>query len=138
MSKKIIFTVLAIVLIAIAGIGILLYVDKEPQKAITVDASSNNSTIKAKPNQQIIINLDSNPSTGYSWQLANSYNQAVVTKESNSFTKSSSNAIGAPGTEVWTFKAVGKGATTFNYSYSQSWETNKAPAQTKQFSITVN
>lgn len=138
MSKKIILTLLAIVVIAIAGIGVLLYLDKEPKKVITIDASSNSSTIKARPSQQIVINLESNPSTGFSWQLADSYDQAVVTKESNTFTKNSSGAIGAPGTEVWTFKAVGKGATTLKFSYLRSWETNTAPVQIKQFNITVD
>lgn len=137
MRKNIIFVVCAVVIVAIAILGTIIYIANKPPKNINIDPGATSQATQAKINQMIVINLTSNPSTGFSWQLADSYNKAVVTKESNTFTKNNSDAIGAPGTEVWTFKAVGKGSTTLDFSYLKSWEPNTAPAQTKQINITV-
>jgi predicted secreted protein len=45
--------------------------------------------------------------------------------------------VGAPGKEVWTFKAVKSGKTTINFKYVRPWEKDKAPTKTTSFQVVI-
>jgi inhibitor of cysteine peptidase len=106
------------------------------------------STIKAYSNPEetidsgmdkefiILIALESNPTTGYSWEAV--YNTAILelveeTFELGEYTKE--NIVGAGGTELFRFKGLSNGKTDITFNYKRSWETEVL--ETKVFTIDV-
>jgi len=51
------------------------------------------------------LKLKSNPTTGYSWFLT-AYNPEFLTLQTHQYVAPTSHLIGAPGYEIWTFKAT--------------------------------
>ena len=103
-----------------------------------------NTAIEVEEDQQFAIALESNPTTGYSWQLAEPLDESVVELVSSEYEKKAGGtkggegeAVGSGGEEAWTFKAVGKGDTKISFKYVRPWEKDVAPAEEKAFSVTV-
>lgn len=70
-------------------------------------------------NEIIDITLDSNPTTGYSWNFSIDENHIkLVSKDF----LSSSKKLGASGTEKFIFKALKEGETSIPMSYKRPWE----------------
>ena len=81
-----------------------------------------------------VIALDANPSTGYSWEAdANADVEFVKSKQ----VQGSSNAVGAPGTQQLTFKAVKAGSSTLTLNYLRPFEQGVPPVRTEEFDVTV-
>jgi len=84
--------------------------------------------------QQLRITLDANPTTGYLWAVDAVPDQLEQSGEPEY--SSESGAMGAGGTDVWTFvgKSAGKG--TLKLKYWRSFEPTVAPVET--FEVTVD
>lgn len=91
------------------------------------------SVKNVKLNQQFQITLDSNPSTGYSWEV--NYNPKYLKLISQNYVSSNSNIIGAPGIEIFTFKAIKNGQTYINFNYQRTWEDQ--PLKTKHYKVKI-
>lgn len=100
-------------------------------------SSARPAPIAAPAGSDITITLPSNPGTGYSWRIANKPTAGVVKHVGNVFNPPEKPMPGRPGTETWTFKAVGKGTSTIAMEYIRPFETNAKPAKTQSFSVTV-
>lgn len=70
---------------------------------------------------KIHVKLCSNLSTGFQWHYDMTEDN-VLNEEDYDFEEPGSGVTGAPGKEVWTFEAVGKGTTVINMEYSQAWQ----------------
>src|SRR5262245_6124144 len=81
-----------------------------------------------------VVALEANPTTGYSWQAAPNPNVEFVSSKQ---VQAGSNAIGAPGTQQLTFKAVKAGSSTLTLNYLRPFETGVPPVQTEDFDVTV-
>jgi inhibitor of cysteine peptidase len=71
----------------------------------------------------VLIALDSNPSTGYSWEAHFDGTMLELAEESfepGEYAKLG--MVGAGGTELFRFKAIGKGNTDITFNYKRSWE----------------
>jgi inhibitor of cysteine peptidase len=71
---------------------------------------------------ELIVNLASNPSTGFNWTQAAIATPSVLTQTDSKYVAPDTKALGAAGTQVWTFKASAKGTTTVKMDYSRPWE----------------
>jgi C1A family cysteine protease len=83
----------------------------------------------------LVLNLESNPSTGYGWQAAGLDAQILRQVDATEWVPNTPGKLGGSGTQVLRFAAVGKGQATLNLVYARPWET-AAPA--KSFSLEVN
>jgi len=122
---------------AVAGCGSSKTTPTTPTKKssakIYTEATKN---ITAKVGETFIIQLKSNATTGYQWQITGPLSPAVV-KVSNVYVppKSSDTTVGAGGVEDWTFKAVSKGDALIQMEYLQAGSnTNGGNAN---FNVTV-
>jgi inhibitor of cysteine peptidase len=106
---------------------------KSPSSQTSIDESSDGMTIQLSAGDNLIINLQSQPSTGFRWQL-DLINASVLQKVSNQFIPPSPPVIGGVGTEIWVFKAIGAGSSPISMEYSRSFESGAA----KTFNLTVN
>jgi len=128
--KKIFLLVITLILSIslIAGCGsstIKAYSNPEE----TIDSSTNKEFI-------VLIALESNPSTGYSWVAE--YDDAMLelveeTFELGEYAKE--NIVGAGGTELFRFKGLIKGNTDITFNYKRVWETEVL--DTKVFTVEI-
>ena len=93
--------------------------------------------IKVKLGQQFSLKLESNATTGYQWQLAQSLASGKVRQVEQKYITPKNGQIGTGGTEVWTFKAVGKGSTEIMFKYVRPWEKAVPPVELQTFLIDI-
>jgi C1A family cysteine protease/PKD repeat protein len=84
----------------------------------------------------LVLNLASNPSTGYGWQVRGLDTRILRQLDATEWLPDTPGKLGGPGTEVLRFAAVGKGRARLDLVYARPWETTAAPA--KSFSLEVN
>jgi predicted secreted protein len=124
-----------VAMVLAAGVGLLYINQTKNQSKIIV--SENQKNIEVKKGQELTISLTSNPSTGYSWSVDDMYNKNIIFKIGNEFEASSSKKIGAPGKELWLFKAKNEGNTKLNFRYTRLRGNDTTQLSLKSFNITV-
>ena len=80
-------------------------------------------TISIGVNQEFIIALGSNPTTGYGWQ--ESYDETIlelVEKTYKPGKEAKEDLVGAGGVEYFRFKALKTGETKITVAYKRPWE----------------
>lgn len=105
----------------------------------TLTASDNGSKVTLKVGDTLRVALDSNPTTGYSWQ-ATSSDTAVLTQAGDSTFELPTGATprpGAGGVQVMNFQAVGKGSATLTLMYVRPWETSVTPTPNDVWKVEV-
>jgi inhibitor of cysteine peptidase len=106
---------------------------ESPQNHMSIDESCDGMTIQLSVGDNLVINLQSQPSTGFRWQL-DQINASVLQKVSDQFIPPSPPVIGGIGTEMWVFQAIGVGSSPIGMEYSRSFQAGAA----RTFNITVN
>jgi len=88
-------------------------------------------------NQKIEITLETNPSTGYSWQYSCNPESGATVEENTELSKANSDKnsmiVGAPNQVTYKITKKSKKPVTCTFEYSRSWEKDTAPIQ--QFSV---
>ena len=105
---------------------------------VEVTAANNGQTVKAGVGNLVRVTLESNPSTGYNWELrdfdygaADFYGSDVVARKGGNV------LVGAPGDTVITLQAVKPGAQTITIVYRRPWEAPDQVAATFSFQLEV-
>lgn len=105
---------------------------------IDVGVADNGKTINATPGNLIRITLESNPSTGYNWELrdfdygaADFYSSDVVPRKEGNV------LLGAPGNTIITLQAVRPGSQSIVLVYRRPWEAPDQVAATFNFQLEV-
>ena len=95
------------------------------------------ATISGRAGELIIVELASNPTTGYSWMVTGQPDPTVATLMETDYQTSPSTTLGlGGGYQRWTFRLVAPGTSTIVFSYGRTWE--NAPAQNAtMFTVTV-
>jgi inhibitor of cysteine peptidase len=94
-------------------------------------------TIQCNVGGTISIVLDSNPSTGYQWQLAHSPDGELLKLLNSTYRAPITELVGAGGKEIWSFKALSVGQRTIVFEYVRSWEKNKEPVKRTTFTVNI-
>ncbi|MDZ7394162.1 MAG: protease inhibitor I42 family protein [candidate division KSB1 bacterium] len=82
---------------------------------------------------ELTVSLEGNPTTGFTWEVAELDSAAIVQEKEAEFVPHS-RLIGAPGTFTFHFRALKKGTATLRLVYRRPWE-KEVPADT--FSVRV-
>ena len=109
----------------------------QPVTAASRDESQMAEPITLAVGQQARISLAANRTTGYAWGLAKPLNESVVKQSAIDYVAPAGGGLGAGGTEVWTFTAIGTGQETVSMKYFRSFEPNGTPARETSFTIVV-
>ena len=94
------------------------------------------AVVRLRPRGKLEIALDSNPTTGYRWEVA-SMDESVLRQVGEPEFKSDSKALGAGGKTIFTFQAVSEGKTVLKLIYRRSWEKKAQPAKVFEVSVEV-
>lgn len=91
--------------------------------------------IEVEAGETFHIFLDTNPSTGYHWEIIGDLNGVEFI--STEYTADEPAAPGTGGVDVWTFKAVSSGETQITLGYFPPATDAAEPHQTVTFDIVV-
>ncbi len=98
-------------------------------------AADNGKTIRVKMGGHVSIELEGNPSTGYTWEAKDLDASMLQQVGDVEFKSSNPGLIGSGGSLTLTFKTLKTGTTILNLVYHRPWETEVKPEAT--FSATI-
>jgi inhibitor of cysteine peptidase len=101
---------------------------------ISLGDQDDGAQVDLQKGQVLVITLESNPSTGYSWATQGVEGRILAQVGEAEF-QAKSSLVGASGAEVLRFKAAGTGQTTLELAYRRPWEQGVAPE--KRFTLQV-
>jgi inhibitor of cysteine peptidase len=86
-------------------------------------------TIPLKSQEEVMVSLPSNPTTGYGWVMVEQSTDAAVSVVSKEFRTSASPAgsVGAGGVEQFRLRLLKAGRFPVTFAYRRSWEKEREP-----------
>jgi predicted secreted protein len=109
-------------------------------ETVDVNEADNGGQIELELGKLLVVTLESNPSTGYRWELVDD-NESILKQFGEVEFKSSDTSdppmVGAGGWEIFRFKAVSTGQMNLELVYHRSWE-DVEPVKTFSIQVTVN
>jgi predicted secreted protein len=103
-----------------------------PNRVLTLQ--DHGTLLKCRAQQEFAVELEANPSTGYTWHVIKGDSHYVRLLREETI-PSSEKRPGAPGKQFFYFQTLTKGRTPLLLEYRRSWEKDAPPANA--FSITL-
>jgi len=118
--------VLTFILVTVLLTACSLTKDKGPQ--VNIEASAG---------QEFKVIVESNPSTGYHWEMVGDLDPNIVEFVSRDYRANEPVQPGSGGSDIFIFKAVNAGETTITLGSFPPGNNATKPGQTKTFTIVV-
>ena len=90
-----------------------------------------------KKGQTLVVTLEGNPTTGYSWEVVDPLDEQVLRQVGEAEFKAESEALGAGGVQILRFEAVNAGKATLKLVYHRPWEKDVEPLETYSLQVVV-
>jgi inhibitor of cysteine peptidase len=127
-----------VLICATIAISLCLVACSSAPSLVSVDASYSGQQVEVAVGGSLTVTLESNPSTGFEWVLVNIGDETVLKNVANTYeAPEDTDMVGAPGKEIWTFKALKKGTSTISMEYSQPWPNGTKAAETFDLTVVV-
>ena len=96
-------------------------------------------TIDVRAGKEFKIVIESNPTTGYHWEIVkDSLDENLVQFVSNEYKSTSDpGLVGGGGVDIWTFKAVSSGEAKIALGYYPPSNTPTEPERTETFNVNI-
>ena len=101
------------------------------------DATPDGTEFDVGAGDQFTVVLESNVTTGFSWQLEQPLDESVLALVDDDYVAPGTDAVGAPGKQELTFEAVGSGTTSIELWYIRPFDSPPGPADEASFPVTV-
>jgi len=142
MIKPIIIILVLVAILAALGYGLYYFnflnkdsVENQEENE-PIDISEDSDVVNIKKGDKFLVVLDSNPTTGYSWEYSiNSEYIQFIDKDFVS--ESEGQMVGVGGNETFNFLALESGETEITFSYLRSWEKDVEPIEKKVYNIII-
>lgn len=143
MKLRLLVTVAVLMLSTVVGCH---FASRNPPSTKTLQVPMNEVLTQSEIKQNItlsvgntlVVELGSNYTTPYRWNPDTKIGDASIIKQlSHEFVQPTSDALGAPGNEEWTFSAQKPGTTTVSTSYTSFVGKDAKPACTYTLTVTV-
>ena len=103
---------------------------------VKIGREDNGRQVELSGDKVLVVNLESNPSTGYRWE-AIGLDESILRPAGPTEWVPSSGLLGAPGTQVLRFYGVAEGETSLNLVYRRPWEKEAQPLDTFTLQVKV-
>jgi predicted secreted protein len=104
----------------------------------TVTDKDDEKLINLSTGDKLIIKLPGNYTTGYQWEVKKGYDDDIIKQEGKGeYQPEKTDLVGAGGTAIFTFWAVGTGRTDLTLEYKRSWEKSGDVPEDFEISIVV-
>ena len=107
---------------------------KPDSEVLLLDDTNDGQTFFMTKEDEVVISLNSNATTGYMWEIADINTQVISEKRKSDYLVQSQK-LGAPGIQVFYFIATGAGYSDINFVYRRSWESDTPPL--KKYSVKI-
>jgi len=107
------------------------------QQEAKASMDDNGREMQLKKGQTLVVTLEGNPTTGYSWEVAEPLDEQVLRQAGEPEFKAESEALGAGGVQILRFEAVNAGKITLKLAYRRSWEKGVEPLNTFSLQVIV-
>jgi inhibitor of cysteine peptidase len=104
---------------------------------IAVTSADNGKELNVKVGQQIVVVLEGNPTTGYTWEADGLDKSMFQQIGSTKFKSSNPGLAGAGGTLTLVFKTLKAGTTSLRLIYHRTWELGVKPLRSFKTNIVV-
>ncbi|NQT33204.1 MAG: protease inhibitor I42 family protein [Candidatus Omnitrophica bacterium] len=105
------------------------------QKNIKVSVSGDTS-IDLEKKGIVDIELEANPSTGYSWAVSPLADETVLKQIGGGRYTQKSSLAGGGGYQIFRFRGTEQGKEEITFKYRRPWERNQPPA--KEYDVEIN
>ncbi len=96
-------------------------------------------TIDIGVNQEFVIAIGANPTTGYDWEVSLDETILELVEKTYKLAEEAEHEIvGADGVDYFRFKALKAGETEITMVYKRSWEEPTAQDETKVFTVNID
>ena len=95
-------------------------------------------TVGLRMGQLLRLKLDSNPTTGYSWDIASMADSGVVRQFGKMHYVRVGEMMGSGGYQLYRIKPLKQGTATIRFEYKRPWEKDTEPAKKHTVRIVVN
>jgi len=119
---------------------LILAIGCSTSKLVSVDSSNNGSQVELKKGQTLVFTLESNPTTGYQWEVIECEESVLQQKGEAEFKSSDTGnppSSGKGGTETFRFDVQKKGNGILKLVYHRSWEKEVEPLKTFTLQVEV-
>ncbi|MFZ4703344.1 MAG: protease inhibitor I42 family protein [Candidatus Methylumidiphilus sp.] len=108
-------------------------------KPLTANDTDTGRMIELRVGQRLLLNLGSNPTTGFSWVFDGKSNRILAQEDKPIYQADDKGKglVGSGGIEHWTFRAIKKGTQTLRLDYRRPWEQVDEPANRVEFPVIV-
>jgi inhibitor of cysteine peptidase len=103
---------------------------------VNLDANDNGDQVELKSDQTLVISLEGNPTTGYTWEVAEVDEGVLRQVGEMEFETQDTGDVGVGGVQILRFEAVNSGQTDLELVYHRSWE-DEEPLKTFSVQVTV-
>ncbi len=107
------------------------------QQEVKASIDDNGREMQLKKGQTLVVTLEGNPTTGYSWEAAEPLDEQVLRQAGEAEFKAESEALGAGGVQILRFEAVNAGRFTLKLVYHRPWEEGVDPLETYSIEVVV-
>jgi inhibitor of cysteine peptidase len=113
----------------------------DEREEVNIDENDADSQVELEQGQILVVTLESNPSTGYSWEVVEIQESILEQMGEAEFKPSETGEpplVGAGGWEIFRFKAISAGQTSLKLVYHRPWEEGVEPTKTFSIQVVVN
>ncbi len=106
---------------------------------VQIGAAEDGQDVKLGQGQELVVQLEANPTTGYQWILAEG-GKAILKQEGAPVYTAKTHSpliMGAGGIETWRFRATYPGREVLRFEYRRPWEKDKPPERVMRFNVVV-
>jgi inhibitor of cysteine peptidase len=105
-------------------------------KEIKLGMGDNGSQIKLNTGQMLVIILEANPTTGFTWKVAE-LNANVLRQVGEIEFHPESNKLGSGGVQTLCIESVNVGQTSLKLVYHRPWEKDMEPLKTFSLQVVI-
>ncbi|MHC4586117.1 MAG: protease inhibitor I42 family protein [Planctomycetota bacterium] len=117
------------------------YLSPAGPEEVNVNEENDGGQIELEQGQILVVTLESNPTTGYSWQQAENQEPYLEQMGQPDFKQSLTGGppiAGAGGWEIFRFKAISAGQMTLQLVYRRPWEEGVEPVNTFSLDVVIH
>jgi len=107
------------------------------QQEVKASIDDNGREMQLKKGQTLVVTLEGNPTTGYSWEVADPLDEQVLRQAGEPEFQQESDLVGAGGVQILRFEAVNAGKMTLKLIYHRPWEKDVEPVETYSIQVVV-
>lgn len=122
-------------LVLMLGLVSVLIIGCGRSGGLALRAGDDGRELALRQGETLTVSLPGNPSTGYTWEAVG-LDEGILRQGGEPEFTPESDALGAPGVQVFRFRVIGQGHTVLNLVYQRPWE-EAEPEQTFSVDVTV-